>query len=269
MNVYTYKLQAKTCLAGRTGKAFGLAAARFMLSLLLGLTAYFMRRFALDLQSTAICLAGECALLFLSAWLLSALRQGALAWHIRCAEGKHASFLQVMYWLRRARSLKSRCLFWAVRIRMTGWFLLLNAPCFALLAAWLYGEKTEELSFLPSYTALGGAVLCGVVGSAFAYLLCQQYALCAYLLAKEPSLGVHETIRLSRRYMETNCGKLLWFKLTFLPWFLSCLFVLPVIYVVPYYRQSIVCRMADFVSAASFGCEPSAELPAHIRRQPP
>ena len=259
MNVYHVKLTAKTCLAGRNGKAFLLLFGRAVLSVLLGAGGYCLRVFAPETQNTAWVTAGEIALLFVSVWLLSALRQGTAAWFLRCARGKRTSTAQVLYWIRHARSLKSRALHVAIRIRKTGWFVLFQIPCAALLVIWYYCRSRGRISGLPSYITLGGAVLCGVVGIVFTLLLCQQYGLGLYLLADDPSLTVRDAVRKSRAYMQPHCGKLLRLKLSFLPWFLSCVLIIPIVYVAPYYCQSVACRLADILSAVSFGCEQSAK----------
>ena len=267
MNVYTQKIRAKAVLAGHMAGVTGIGAAQILLSVLFGFGAWFLRRTSSDLRGTVLCAAGECLLLALSVWLQSALRQGKLAWHICRSVGRQPSGTQILFWMRYARSVKSRCLYAVVRVRKTAWLLLLNSPCAALLGAWYYAQNTGQLQTLPSRIVLGGAVVCGLTGVVFTMLLNQQYAAAAYLLAVDPSLSVRQSVRESRRRMAESCGKMMLFKLSFLPWFLSCVLLIPLIYVIPYYQQGCVCMLQKILSGSSCGSLPSESIRA--RRVPP
>ncbi len=86
-----------------------------------------------------------------------------------------------------------------------------------------------------------GAALIAVTGFAFYVFSVQKYSKAPFLLAAYPSLTVAECIGLSRVQCEEKAAELLRFKLGFLKWIPLCVAIFPLLYVIPYYKQSLTC----------------------------
>lgn len=90
-------------------------------------------------------------------------------------------------------------------------------------------------------TVLAGAALLAAVGAVFYALSVQKYSKALFLLAAYPSLSVGDCIKLSAATGEKRAAEMLRFKLGFLPWWLACTAIFPLLFVVPYYKQSLTC----------------------------
>ncbi len=88
---------------------------------------------------------------------------------------------------------------------------------------------------------LSGAAVLAVFGAIFYALSVQKYSKALFLLAAYPALSVRDCIRLSAATGEKRAAEMLRFKLGFLPWWLACAAIFPLLFVVPYYKQSLTC----------------------------
>lgn len=80
-----------------------------------------------------------------------------------------------------------------------------------------------------------------VTGTYFGYAAVQKYAFCEALLTLDPARGVVETLRESRRLSRGLCFACARERLRFSLWALLCVLIFPLLYVAPYYRQSMAC----------------------------
>lgn len=245
------KTQARIRLNGRTSGAFFWLFLQLILSVGLGTAAYYVyaafRRTGADILG--VC--AQCALLLVSFWLVWALRQGRTAWHARLAAGGDPNWIQIVYWLRHARSLRSAALDVVIAFRKRICTLVLSAPAItAAFAAW-YGYRSRAASARCCIVVFCGAALCGTAALLFSAVLAQRYCMAQFLLARNPRLTVRETIRQSKAYMDGRCLSMLCFRLSFLPWFITCTLILPAVYVMPYYSQCCACRMERILSASA------------------
>lgn len=85
-----------------------------------------------------------------------------------------------------------------------------------------------------------------ITGTYFGFAAVQKYAFCEALLTLDPTRGVVDTLRESRRLARGLCFACTRERLRFFPWALLCVLIFPLLYVAPYYRQSIGC-MAKIV----------------------
>lgn len=94
--------------------------------------------------------------------------------------------------------------------------------------------------------------LCIAVCAAVFFVVTRRYYCATYIFVTEGfELSPAECIRSSRRIMKGNIFKAVKLTLSFIPWFLLCFFVIPWIYVYPYYRTSLavsakwICRLSQ------------------------
>ena len=101
--------------------------------------------------------------------------------------------------------------------------------------------KTKAQSTVFCVVMLIGSAVTAVAGLIFFALSVQKYAKAPFLLAAYPSLSVSDCIKLSVEKCEKKAAALLRFKLGFLPWLFACAAIFPLLFVVPYYKQSLTC----------------------------
>ena len=80
-----------------------------------------------------------------------------------------------------------------------------------------------------------------ITGLYFGFAAVQKYAFCEALLTLDPARGVVDTLRESGRVARGLCFVYARERLRFFPWVLLCVLIFPLLYVAPYYRQSMAC----------------------------
>lgn len=243
------KIRAKGLLIGNSGKAALLLLVPGLFSLLLktgGLfTASATRLGAwIPLFAAPGWRYAAPALLFLLAVLslliLPPLTLGREAWFWQRSAREYEPFTYAFTWYRRmGRCVALHLLRWGIRLAAALLFLLPAAAC-TLAALYLYWRGT---TFFTLAVLAATAAALWVSGVVFTTLFLQRFFLAPYLLAQNDGMGARAALRESARIMDAcmmrgNTAKM---KLSFLPWFLSCTLILPVLYVYPYYKQSCAC----------------------------
>lgn len=105
-----------------------------------------------------------------------------------------------------------------------------------------FGISIKGISRKSCIIVLIGAAAVAVSGLVFYVFSVQKYAKAPFLLAAYPSLAVGECIELSRVQGEEKAAELLRFKIGFLKWIPLCVAIFPLLYLIPYYKQSLTCR---------------------------
>lgn len=80
-----------------------------------------------------------------------------------------------------------------------------------------------------------------ITGLYFGFAAVQKYAFCEALLTLDPARGVVDTLRESGRVARGLCFACARERLRFSLWALLCVLIFPLLYVAPYYRQSMAC----------------------------
>lgn len=121
----------------------------------------------------------------------------------------------------------------------TFWFAAFEAiPVFGTVLLYIY-ISGNSLSVKASVTFLIGIAVLAVTGFGFYSVFIQRYSKAAFYLVSYKDFSPLDAIRESVRKTHGDwCGILL-FKLGFFPWFLLCAGVVPMLFVIPYYKQSL------------------------------
>ncbi len=171
------------------------------------------------------------------------LKLGITRWYYELSEGESPEILSIFNCFSSRQYFRSLSL----QIHILGRKILWAILYFALPTAVL-GASVWALDYGPLYMNLDMCYVIGSMGLLFALLLTlffglfyaiamQKYFLARYYVTNE-NLGVWAALKKSRHASRSKRGELLLFKLSFLPWFLSCALVLPCLFVQPYYEIS-------------------------------
>ena len=112
-------------------------------------------------------------------------------------------------------------------------FLLPSAVCSSFLIMSLSQGAMEKNVF---FSWLTGCIVLFVIGLCFTFVTLQRYSLWKYYLCRDG--GVISSLFKSLEKTRDRSVKIALFKLSMLGWILSCVFIVPVVYVLPYYRVS-------------------------------
>ncbi|MBQ3005824.1 MAG: DUF975 family protein [Clostridia bacterium] len=120
----------------------------------------------------------------------------------------------------------------------TFWFFVFNIPSLTVISMTVFYALNfgiAENIFLSLIILASALLLCG---GFFTFVFTQRYFLFPYLIMANPKIKIKEAVRNSTVLMDDLCFKTALFKLSFIPWFLSCIFIIPIFYVIPYYKTS-------------------------------
>ncbi len=236
------KIKSRSIITGRAMRASSLLLAGVAVSALLGtvpsLTGFLAPdnrvtlwvRFALNLTAPV-----------LAVLAIHPLRTGSEAWFLCGASGREPSAMQVAFWYKPSKLMKSVEMRISLLFRKLLWMVVFLAPGLSIVGGALYMLMTEGIAVKLLTVSVAGGVLTFLLGLYFCLLMVQRYFLAYAVLARDPKKTTGEAIRQSIEAMNGCCARTLAFRLSFLPWFLLCLAVLPIFYVWPYYKQSCSC----------------------------
>jgi uncharacterized membrane protein len=179
-------------------------------------------------------------------WLLSApLSLGAVRWNLRASQGGSPPVEELFYYFANRKRF-FRSLGCSIQLLLRGilWFVVCLGPGIALaIVCSVMGNL--------AHTSVGNAPLWAVVGMLSAALLIPAGLVCFFLLmlryfsaqtavAALESTRVSRCISLSVRRIKGKKRSAFLLVLSFAGWGLLCFFVLPALFVVPYFRMSRV-----------------------------
>lgn len=175
-------------------------------------------------------------LLVINLFTYSSFAAGSYAWFN--FYGKKNRGAKAAYWFKPSKSALSARLYFALFFRKLLWTAAFLFPGTAVLICTVILAMNGGIELNLFICAVAGGAAAVILGAVFLFIVLQKYFLAPYIMAANPTLKVREVIKLSRLASNGVLKRTAAFKLSFLPWFLSCAAVLPAFYVWPYYRQS-------------------------------
>lgn len=171
--------------------------------------------------------------------ILPPLKLGRERYFFMKAKKEPVNFRDLFFCFSRKDYLKSLFSRWYELLIKTGAFLLFIFPSVCLSAVTYFAAKeTDAALAVVIILAVGSFVLLSV-GLAYYFVFSQSFFLYNIIIIN------NDNIKPSKAYSYSNgiCGKskllLCRFKLSFIPWWLLCVFVFPAFYVWGYYKQSM------------------------------
>ena len=122
------------------------------------------------------------------------------------------------------------------------WFVVFESVPIVSALSFVSYISARPLSLRAVCVISAGILLLAVMGIFFYFSAVQRYSRAMFYLACYKELSVTDAIKESVRKTMGKQGKTLMFKLSFMPWFLLCVGIAPAFFVIPYYKQSIICR---------------------------
>ena len=238
-----YKQNARGRLKEKTLRSFRLDLVLSGVSVLSAAAAFHIGLYDRALRSVAI----QMMLFVFTVVFSGSFRQGINAWQLRTAEGKRPGNVHILYWMRPNRGVRAAWLHTRLAVCRIFWTITLTSPGTAILYS-AFRWRNSIADHRISMTVLLIGVICTVFGIVCSLIIHQKYALSSVILAKNPKIGIRKAAAVSQQYMTGHCFKLCLLKVSFLPHFLLCAAVFPVIYVLPYYRQTVTAMLLEILN---------------------
>ncbi len=133
----------------------------------------------------------------------------------------------------------------------TAVFCVYELPCAAaaLVLRYLLTSGSVKISLLVPTAVLIAVLFAG--GFFFFFAEIQRFAMINYITAVHPEIKPSKAIRLSFESVRDKRFFLAVFKLSFLGWFSLCPLALPILFVAPYYSQSVAETAKPSLKASS------------------
>lgn len=180
-------------------------------------------------------------LIFFSVIILcvySSVSIGEKAWYNGLTSEKKNYKKRLYFWFKPKCSLRAfgfKIILLAIKLFCSVAFLL---PCALTIWSVYYLTQTGGLEMYLFLSLVAGAVLLGISGLIFRFIVIQRYFLADYIFSTNPKITALTAIRQSKNLLDGHIYEIVRFKLSFIPWFISCLLIFPSFYFIPYYKAS-------------------------------
>ncbi len=172
----------------------------------------------------------------------SVLKNGIVDWNYSVISDKNSDFLNIFSYF---SSFKKVLLSWYISLqlflRKIFWTILIFSPSILIFSwsilATVYQNKVNNKVLIPFGYIL--ALCLAIIAFVICLIFLQRYALARYLIISGECNKVRKAIKLSIKIMNGKKAEYLWLICSFIGWFLTCIFVLPLFFVLPYFNISL------------------------------
>ncbi len=180
--------------------------------------------------------AWECVSFSLMLMSVAAMRMGEQFIYFTRSEGGKGRFLLLFKFFRFKKSAKALALYIRMNLLKAIWlfyFLLPGLIC-AFCAYYLY--NTAYISAQVYFTLSTGTALLLAISLVVWRIAVRRYSAAPYYMALNEKLSVTEAIEKSVLFTDGSLTEGVITEYSFAGWILSCVFVIPIVYVVPYIK---------------------------------
>ena len=168
----------------------------------------------------------------------SSVSVGEKAWYGGITSYKRNFSKRFFFWLKPKNSLRAFRFKALLFLLKSMWAVVFFLPSAILAWSVYYLSGTGGLELYLFISLSGGTFLLTTSGALFYFIAMQKYFIAEYLFSSNPKLGALTAIKQSKNLLDGHIYEIVRFKLSFLPWFFSCIFIFPVFYFLPYYKES-------------------------------
>lgn len=237
------KQESKAFIKGKRGKALSIILFTVIFCAVMTAFSFGIIFFAdllqnLGLGATTAVFAVLVLLSFAVLLVYSSVSVGEKAWYSGITANKKNFTRRFFFWFRPKNSFRAfrfRALLFLVKFM---WAVVFFLPAAILVWSIYYLSGTGGLELYLFISLSGGTVLLTISGAIFYFIAMQKYFIAEYLFSSNPKLGAWTAIKQSKNLLDGHIYEIVRFKLSFLPWFLSCIFIIPALYFLPYYKES-------------------------------
>ncbi len=180
---------------------------------------------------------------------VSPLNLGVVRWYQSLAQCDNLQVGQIFFYYRSNERMIAALVFELNRVArhlLYGALTLSpSALCFGFGISYLNDEARGNLA-VPLIIAGGALLVAGLICDG---LLLTRFFLAKYLLVNDKTMDINDSFKRSVRYMKGLNGKVLRVIIGFIPMFLLCIFIAPIVFVIPTYEASMAACAQDIIDA--------------------
>lgn len=147
------------------------------------------------------------------------------------------NFKRLCYWFNPHKSIKALSLKALIFTLKLFWTFILLLPFTVVTSLILAIAFSGGIELYLLFSLSSGALILLITGLVFRFIIIQRYFLAEYIMTENPELRASLCVKRSKNLLDGHMFKVVKFKLSFLPMFLSCVLILPLIFVYPHYKQ--------------------------------
>ncbi|NMP36784.1 MAG: DUF975 family protein [Clostridiales bacterium] len=117
------------------------------------------------------------------------------------------------------------------------WYFVLMLPAIIQAGLIYFGVSRRMIADNMFWLLITGLATTAFLGAFFGFCIVQRYSLSEELFCLS-GLSAKEAVRRSIRQTQGECVRKAFFHLSFIPWFVLCISVIPCVYIVPYYKAA-------------------------------
>lgn len=244
------KLYSKMLLKNNTARLFGISLLSLLLrtalvALVLSFSYFFLKSDFLAVFShrTNKYFAYFLLLFIINAVRISAfllifgIKLGESFVYFKRASGEKGSFSLLFHFLTPKKAARAFLLYCTVTFYKVLWLLFYIFPSAVCTYTSLMLYKSTVLTTASFYALISGGALLLISGFVFFFITAFRYEASPYYMCLE-NIGAKRAIKKSAAFTDSALTLSLLFKISFSGWFFSCVLLLPIIYVVPYFKLS-------------------------------
>ncbi len=111
-------------------------------------------------------------------------------------------------------------------------------PCLAVFVLLIYSYRYESYGYNVNFTLFVSSIILFAIGSIFLFVTLKRYSFTTYIILTEKERNPLKVITRSIEIMENRCTQYSLYCLSFIGWAISCIFIIPIVYTVPYINLS-------------------------------
>lgn len=171
---------------------------------------------------------------FLLFLFISGLKTGEKAIYFMQSKGSNAKFKYLFIFLRPSQSFRSFCLYSKIFILKLLWGIFLYLPPYFCLTLTIYLYFSTVIYTSVFLTLIFGTVFLISISSFYYNCISVRYSFAPYYLCTDLKISVKEAINKSTLNSDGFIKDGVYLKSSMLLWILTCIFIAPVFYVVPF-----------------------------------
>ncbi len=201
---------------------------------------------------------------FLLFLFISGLKTGENAIYFMQSKGSKAKLKYLFIFLRPSQSFRSFCLYTRIFILKSLWGIFLYLPsCFCLILT-LYLYFSTVIYTTVFLTLIFGAVFLLSISRFYYNCISVRYSFASYYLCTDLNISVKDAINKSTCNSDGFIKDGVYLKSSMLLWFISCIFIIPAIYVIPFNKLSKA-KFITFCDGLHYALPQGVKLKTFIR----
>ncbi len=242
------KIIAKSHMLSKTAPIFLTFAVCISVFIICGDLSLFVS-YAIELSSLKDMLSQEKQVIILTVFSLvgillfialsAPLKLGRERWFMLNAKGKEPKAKELLYYFSKKRYLRSVSAWcFAIALKL-GCALLFFFPAICLTGVIVYCLISSSTAYPIVLCLIAADIVLVLLGAVFMFIYNGEFLLYYPIIVSTENLSVSQAYSYSKDMTCTSLFKIAAFRLSFAPWWLLCLLIIPTFYSWGYYKQSL------------------------------